>query len=78
MSKSNTSNALSALDLISRQALINMLTRTPGVGNRILDVVRIAPTVLDDNDLCELEARFGKFVRFVVEDMITGEEKRWI
>ena len=28
-------------------------------------------------DLQELEDRFGKFVRFVVEDMISGEGKRW-
>lgn len=28
-------------------------------------------------DLQELEDRFGKYVRFVVEDMMSGEEKRW-
>lgn len=33
--------------------------------------------VLSDEDLQELEDRFGKDVRFVVEDMISGKGKRW-
>ena len=28
-------------------------------------------------DLQELEDRFGKYVRFVVEDMMSGEGRRW-
>ena len=32
---------------------------------------------LTETDLLELEHRFGEFVRFVVEDMLSGEEKRW-
>ena len=28
-------------------------------------------------DLQELEDRFGEYVRFVVNDMLTGEGKRW-
>lgn len=34
-----------------------------------------APTI--EIDLQELEDRFGKYVRFVVEDMMSGEGKRW-
>jgi len=40
-------------DLIDRQTLINMLTRTPGVGNRILDVVRTAPSVNSVSTPCQ-------------------------
>lgn len=33
---------------------------------------------LTEVDLIELEDRFGKNVRMVVEDMLSGEGKRWI
>lgn len=33
--------------------------------------------VLSEEDLIELEDRFGAFVRFVVEDMISGKGERW-
>lgn len=33
--------------------------------------------VLSEEDLQELEDRYGKDVRFVVEDMISGKGKRW-
>lgn len=39
--------------------------------------IALAPTVFSDKDLIELEDRFGKFVRTVVEDMISGENQRW-
>lgn len=35
------------------------------------------PTIFNENDLNEIEDRFGKFVRFVVEDMVTGKGERW-
>lgn len=38
-------------------------------------VIFDAPTI--EIDLQEIEDRFGKYVRFVVEDMISGENKRW-
>lgn len=32
---------------------------------------------ISENDLIELQDRYGDEVRFVVEDMLSGEEKRW-
>jgi len=32
---------------------------------------------MTEEDLQELEDRFGAFVRFIVEDMLSGEGKRW-
>ena len=32
---------------------------------------------LSETDLLELEHRFGQHVRHVVEDMLSGEGKRW-
>lgn len=32
---------------------------------------------LSETDLLELEHRFGEWVRFVVEDMLTGKGERW-
>ena len=39
--------------------------------------VNIPPKTLTPSDLAELEHRFGKEVRFVIEDMLSGEGKRW-
>lgn len=44
------------------------------VGEEIT-AIQNAPTI--EIDLQELEDRFGKYVRFVVEDMMSGEGKRW-
>lgn len=38
--------------------------------------IRTKP-VLNEIDLCELEYRYGKQVRFVVEDMMSGKGERW-
>lgn len=32
---------------------------------------------IDESDLIELRDRYGDEVRFVVEDMLSGEGKRW-
>ena len=69
--------------LIDADALIKMWQHTDAMFNgalhpRIDDVVKSidkAPTI--DINLQELEDRFGTFVREVVEDMISGEGKRW-
>ena len=37
----------------------------------------MTPVEGHEADLTELEGRFGKYVRFVVEDMISGKEERW-
>lgn len=76
-------------DLISKSALVKKL----GIGNDCLDCQYVsgvycqmsggsacwaifnAPTI--EIDLQELEDRFGKYVRFIVEDMMSGEGKRW-
>ena len=51
------------------------------LANCIDDVIDEQPTIeaepTDRINLQELEDRFGKYVRFVVEDMISGEGKRW-
>ena len=39
--------------------------------------MRLIAQPTDGIDLQELEDRFGKYVRFVVEDMMSGEGKRW-
>ena len=39
--------------------------------------ITIGLPILSDIDLQELEDRFGKNVRIVVEDMLSGENKRW-
>lgn len=39
--------------------------------------MRLIAEPTDRIDLQELEDRFGKYVRFVVEDMMSGEGKRW-
>lgn len=36
-----------------------------------------AEIVLDEHDLIELRHRFGKWVEFVVRDMISGKGERW-
>lgn len=44
-------------------------------GCKWFEFLKSIPTV--DINLQELEDRYGKEVRFVVEDMISGEGKRW-
>lgn len=39
--------------------------------------VPIVATILDETDLIEIEHRFGKWVRFVIEDMLAGKEERY-
>ena len=50
-------------------AAINTMTKNLGLDYRI--------STLSQEDLIELEDRFGEYVRFVVEDMLSGEGKRW-
>ena len=77
-------------DLISRQAIMKEFAdfvrksnnsdfaQTP-TWNDAVSLVGSMPSELrlSEEDLQEIQDRFGDFVRFVVEDMITGEEKRW-
>ena len=72
-----------ACDLISRQAAIDDIkSRDP---SKIWDIVDIEEWVnalpsaqpISENDLIELQDRYGDEVRFVVEDMLSGEGKRW-
>ena len=46
-----------------------------GWNDAIDSIIDNAPTI--DINLQELEDRYGKEVRFVVEDMISGEGMRW-
>jgi len=57
-------------DLIDRQTLINMLTRTPGVGNRILDVVRTAPSVNSVSTPCQQDVNGDVIDRQAAIDVI--------
>ena len=47
--------------------------------NNMLKNLGIAPSMvlLSEEDLIEIQDRFGDYVRFVIEDMMSGEEKRW-
>ena len=71
-------------DLISRDAAINEIQRWVGYLDQDM-ILRIQISIeklpsaqqLSEVDLIELEDRFGPNVRFIVEDMIKGEGKRW-
>lgn len=77
-------------DLISRKAMMKEFAdfvrasnnsdfaRTP-TWNDAVSLVGSMPSApgLSEEDLQEIQDRFGDFVRFVVEDMTTGEGKRW-
>lgn len=45
------------------------------IGQVLNDLPSVPP--LTETDLLELEHRFGEWVRFVVEDMLTGKGERW-
>ncbi len=75
-------------DLISRQAAIEVLAEMQGrcttkealiqnskIWQQIKDLPAAQP--IDESDLIELRDRYGDEVRFVVEDMLSGEGKRW-
>lgn len=79
-------------DLISRQNAIDMFQNmayddwNQGVSTSWADafsecaeMIRDLPSAqpISENDLIELQDRYGDEVRFVVEDMLSGEEKRW-
>lgn len=69
-------------DLISRQDAIDALGKAhfQNYGYAILviyDVPSALKTAEWEENLQELEDRFGAFVRFIVEDMLSGEGKRW-
>lgn len=87
-----TTDSVSATDVIYRQQAIDAVCDEiendytdlyhdgycDGVYDSV-DVLKALPSAhpLTETDLLELEHRFGEFVRFVVEDMLSGEEKRW-
>lgn len=72
-------------DSISRQAVLDLIDGwTYDLCDkedawRAEEEIKNLPSIngLTDVDLIELEDRFGKNVRFVVEDMLKGEGKRW-
>lgn len=70
-------------DTIYRQDAIDAVksyfTFSPLEGRQCAKALERVPSAqpLTETDLLELEHRFGEFVRFVVEDMLSGEEKRW-
>lgn len=47
------------------------------LGKEFSDISNIEAEPAGRINLQELEDRFGKYVRFVVEDMMSGEGKRW-
>ena len=48
--------------------------------NNMLRKLGIVPSMalLSEEDLIEIQDRFGDYVRFVIEDMMSGENKRWV
>ena len=68
-------------DYISRKDVLNLVRIGYLVSNsnsrKIVDHINAIPAVLTESDLQELEDRFGAFVRFVVEDMLSGKGERW-
>ena len=53
-------------------------TLSTSVNKMLIDMgLQLRLGVLSEEDLQELEDRYGKDVRFVVEDMISGKGKRW-
>lgn len=74
-------------DIISRQAAIDVIDEIEtevanGLGfqyekwrKHFSEMPSVQP--LPETDLLELEHRFGSGVRYVVEDMLSGEERRW-
>ena len=81
---------MSSPDLIDRQLALDMLSRHERSGghnytlfvdivSECAEIIRDVPSAqpIGENDLIELQDRYGDEVRFVVEDMLSGEEKRW-
>lgn len=76
-------------DLISRRAAIDEINNICPVDTEYdctlldrVDVRRVLSDLpsaqpIDEIDLIELRDRYGDEVRFVVEDMLSGEGKRW-
>lgn len=78
-------------DLISRQAAIDAISCDITITGRqnaelvaatigaFADRIKALPSAgpISKNDLIELQDRYGDEVRFVVEDMLSGEGKRW-
>lgn len=76
-------------DLISREAAIDEINNICPVDTEYdctlldrVDVRRVLSDLpsaqpIDEIDLIELRDRYGDEVRFVVEDMLSGEGKRW-
>ena len=60
-------------DLISRQAAIDLLARTAGVGNRALDKIRLLPSIPAD-DLITRKAVMAELVRTYNERYMLGEK----
>lgn len=69
-------------DTISRQLAIEAIKRAiwdKQTAKDAIDAVCNIPSAqpINKSDLIELRDRYGDEVRFVVEDMLSGEEKRW-
>ena len=77
-------------DLISRQAAIDAVHRNydtiidfrsdgETVATSVEDILIMLPSAqpLSEIDLIELRDRFGEYVRYVVEDMLSGKGERW-
>lgn len=69
-------------DLISRKEAIEAIKRAiwdKYAAKDAIDVVCNVPSAqpISEIDLIELRDRYGDEVRFVVEDMLSGEGKRW-
>ena len=77
-------------ELVEKQKILDLLREYDAsnvrlTGEPISGIASIAADIeglpavrkLEDEDLLELEHRFGRFTRFIVEDMLSGAEKRW-
>ena len=74
-------------DVISRQAAIDAVEKESQVDGAygymdtksIIDLLEDLPSAqpLSEIDLIELRDRFGEYVRYVVEDMLSGKGERW-
>lgn len=69
-------------DLVSRKDAINAIYHHfPEMAmSECANVLHEVPPAqpISESDLIELRDRYGDEVRFVVEDMLSGEGKRWM
>lgn len=65
------------MDLIDRTLIGELVDSNGNVHYE--DIINLpSAQPLQEEDLLELEHRFGEWVRFVVEDMISGKGERWL